>query len=201
MKADHNFFQSVFIIKAWSSWIPGGQSFSPTRLDLVLSPQQVFLCQVSLHVHVWGCFFTLLFRFVSCHQQRSVFPGLGLLYRSRVLLWLNGSFKKYIVFSLSRILCLSASTRSLISFPLCRMTSVSQLSQSDRPADLNILVQPIRTSKCVVVQMLMRSGAEVSLNAPVERFSQVLRCLSLKRRVRFYAAVCWGVALHAVFPV
>lgn len=42
--------------------------------------------------------------------------------------------------------------RDLISFPLCRMTSVSQLSQSDRPADLNILVQPIRTSKCVVVQ-------------------------------------------------
>ncbi|KAI9544026.1 hypothetical protein NQZ68_005075 [Dissostichus eleginoides] len=32
------------------------------------------------------------------------------------------------------------------------MTSVSRLSQSDRLDDPNILVQPIRTSKCVLVQ-------------------------------------------------
>lgn len=41
---------------------------------------------------------------------------------------------------------------NLISSPLCRTTSVSWLSQSDRPVDLNILVHPIRTSKCVLLR-------------------------------------------------
>ncbi|KAG7508515.1 hypothetical protein JOB18_015208 [Solea senegalensis] len=37
-------------------------------------------------------------------------------------------------------------------FVACRATSVTRFSQSDQPDDLNILVRPIKTSKCVVVR-------------------------------------------------
>lgn len=51
------------------------------------------------------------------------------------------------------------------------------LSQSDRPHDLNILVHPIRTSKCVVVQwgLLLRCH----WLAPLQWLSQVLSSFAL----------------------
>lgn len=55
----------------------------------------------------------------------------------------------------------------LISFPLSRMTSpLPWLGQSDRPDDLNILVHPIRTSKCPLVQcsLLQRCHLRSRLN-------------------------------------